>query len=64
VTSVFTVVNAFKTPAGKWHLLGGTIYEALLAKCALKANATIIYTWDVDQFRRLGSEVARRVRTP
>jgi predicted nucleic acid-binding protein len=45
-------------------IVGGTIYDALLAKCALKANATIIYTWDVDHFRRLGPEVARRVRTP
>ena len=45
-------------------IVGGTIYDVLLAKCALKANATIIYTWDVDHFRRLGPEVARRVRTP
>jgi len=40
------------------------IYDALLAKCALKANATIIYTWDLDYFRLLGPEVARRIRTP
>jgi predicted nucleic acid-binding protein len=45
-------------------IVGGTIYDALLVKCALKANATIIYTWDVDHFRRLGPEVARRVQTP
>jgi predicted nucleic acid-binding protein len=43
---------------------GGTIYDALLAKCALKANATIIFTWDLDHFRLLGADVARRVRTP
>ncbi len=43
---------------------GGTIYDALLAKCALKANATTIYTWDLDHFRLLGSEVARRVQSP
>ena len=43
---------------------GGTIYDALLAKCALKGNATTIYTWDLDHFRLLGAEVARRVRTP
>ena len=45
-------------------VMGGTIYDALLAKCALKANATTIYTWDVDHFRLLGPEVARRIRTP
>ena len=39
--------------------MGGTIYDALLAKCALKANATTIYTWDLEHFRRLGPEVAR-----
>jgi len=36
----------------------------LLAQCALKVNATTIYTWDLDHFRLLGPEVARRVRTP
>jgi predicted nucleic acid-binding protein len=45
-------------------IVGGTVYDALLAKCALKANATTIYTWDLDHFRRLGPEVARRVQTP
>jgi predicted nucleic acid-binding protein len=45
-------------------IVGGTIYDALLAKCAIKANATIIYTWDLDHVRLLGPEVARRVRTP
>jgi predicted nucleic acid-binding protein len=43
---------------------GGTIYDALLAKCALKANASTIYTWDLGHFRLLGAEVAGRVRTP
>jgi predicted nucleic acid-binding protein len=45
-------------------ILGGTVYDALIAQCALKAKATIIYTWNVDHFRRCGPEVAKRVRTP
>lgn len=45
-------------------IVGGTIYDALLAFCALKAKVEVIYTWDLDHFRRLGSEVAKRVRTP
>jgi predicted nucleic acid-binding protein len=45
-------------------VVGGTIYDALLAKCALKANAMTIYTWDLDHFRLLGPEVARRVQSP
>jgi predicted nucleic acid-binding protein len=45
-------------------ILGGTIYDALIAYCALRAKASIIYTWNVDHFRRCGPEVAKRVRTP
>ncbi|HEY7352148.1 MAG TPA: PIN domain-containing protein [Terriglobales bacterium] len=45
-------------------IIGGTIYDALLAHCALKSGAEVIYTWNVADFRRLGPEIARRVRTP
>lgn len=46
------------------EVVGGTIYDALIAHCALKAKATIIYTWNLDHFGRLGPEIAKRVRTP
>ncbi len=52
------------TSAVAQGVVGGMIYDALIARCALKANATTIYTWDLEHFRRLGPEVARRVRTP
>jgi len=45
-------------------IVGGTIYDALIARCALKVRATTIYTWNVEHFRRCGPEVAKRVRTP
>lgn len=45
-------------------IVGGTIYDALLGHCALKARAEIIFTWNTDDFRRLGPEVAKRVRRP
>lgn len=45
-------------------IVGGTIYDALLAHCALKARAETIFTWNIDHFRRVGPEVAKRVRTP
>jgi predicted nucleic acid-binding protein len=45
-------------------IVGGTIYDALIARCAVKAKATVIYTWNVNHFRRLGSEIAKRVQTP
>jgi predicted nucleic acid-binding protein len=43
---------------------GGGIYDAILGQCALKAGAQSIYTWNVKHFKRLGLEIARRVRTP
>ena len=45
-------------------IAGGTIYDALIARCALKGKAAVIYTWNLDHFRRIGPEVARRVQTP
>jgi predicted nucleic acid-binding protein len=45
-------------------IIGGTIYDALLGWCALKARATRIYTWDVADFQRLAPEIAVKVRTP
>jgi predicted nucleic acid-binding protein len=45
-------------------IVGGTIYDALLSRCALKARATRIYTWNVAHFRMLGAEIAGKVRTP
>jgi predicted nucleic acid-binding protein len=43
---------------------GGMVYDALIARCAIKARAEVIFTWNIDHFRRLGPEVAKRVRTP
>ena len=45
-------------------IIGGTIYDTLIARCALKARATIIYTWNLTHFRRLRSEIAKSVATP
>jgi len=45
-------------------IVGGTIYDALIGWCALKARANRIYTWDVADFQRLGTEIAEKVRTP
>ena len=43
---------------------GATIYEAVLARCALKSNAEIIYTWNLKHWKRLGPEIAARLKTP
>lgn len=50
--------------AASGGIVGGTIYDALLGQCALKARATKIYTWNVGHFRMLGAEIAAKVRTP
>jgi predicted nucleic acid-binding protein len=45
-------------------VVGGGIYDALLAHCAMKADAENIYTWNVRDFLRLGADVSGRVKTP
>jgi predicted nucleic acid-binding protein len=50
--------------AAEHGIMGGGIYDALLAQCALKAGADVIYTWNVRDFERCGPKVARRLRTP
>lgn len=45
-------------------VVGGTIYDALLVHCALKAKAEIIYAWNLKHYGQFGSEATKRVRTP
>lgn len=45
-------------------IVGGTAYDAIVAACAAKAKAEVIYTWNVGHFMRLGDDIARKVRTP
>jgi len=43
---------------------GGAIYDAVIARCALKAKAQTLYTWNTRHFSRLGVEIASRTREP
>lgn len=45
-------------------IVGGTTYDALVAACALKAKADVLYTWKIGHFLLLGDELARKVRKP
>jgi predicted nucleic acid-binding protein len=45
-------------------ICAGAIYDAIIGRCAVKAKAATIYTWNVRHFVRLGTNVASRVRTP
>ncbi|MGE0705734.1 MAG: PIN domain-containing protein [Vicinamibacterales bacterium] len=48
----------------KLGITGGTIYDALLASCALKAEVGVIYSWNGRHYRQLGPEVEGRLRLP
>jgi len=50
--------------AGVLGIVGGTSYDALIAACAVKARADVLYTWNLGHFILLGDEIARKVRTP
>ena len=45
-------------------VVGGGIYDALLAHCAVKTEADAIYTWNAKHYAQCDSEVTRRLRTP
>jgi predicted nucleic acid-binding protein len=45
-------------------VLGGSVYDALLARCALKARAKTLFSWNIRHYERLGSEVVRILQRP
>jgi predicted nucleic acid-binding protein len=45
-------------------VVGGALYNALIAQCARKARAEIIYTWNIRHFQQLGPEIEKRLRLP
>ena len=45
-------------------MVGGAMYDGLLALRALKAGAETICTWNLRHFPQCGAEVAGRLRTP
>jgi predicted nucleic acid-binding protein len=45
-------------------IVGGAIYDAMLAHCAIKADAETIYSWNGRHYGQCGQEITRRLRTP
>jgi predicted nucleic acid-binding protein len=45
-------------------VVGGTVYDALLAQCAIKARAEIIYSWNEKHYAQCGPDVTQRLRRP
>jgi predicted nucleic acid-binding protein len=46
------------------NLLGGGIFDALIAQAALKAGVDILLTLNPNHFTRLGQDLAKRVQVP
>jgi hypothetical protein len=45
-------------------IVGRGIYDAMLAHCAIKAQAEAIYSWNGRRYAQCGPEVTRRLRIP
>jgi predicted nucleic acid-binding protein len=45
-------------------IVGGAVYDGLVAACALKTGADHLYTWNVRHFDLLGAEIKKLVTTP
>jgi len=45
-------------------VVGGAVYDALLASCALKAGAEKLFTWNTRHYSQFGPQVGRLLRTP
>lgn len=46
-------------------LIGGIIYDAIIFACAQKVGADVLFTWNVDDFRRVAApEWVRRIQAP
>jgi predicted nucleic acid-binding protein len=48
--------------AAEAGVIGGTIYDALIARCALKAKVDAVYTWNTRHFEQFGQEIVKRLR--
>jgi predicted nucleic acid-binding protein len=46
------------------RISGGAIYDALIARCAVQADADQIFTWNTRHYQLLGAEVSKRIKSP
>ncbi|MBV9762351.1 MAG: PIN domain-containing protein [Acidobacteriaceae bacterium] len=45
-------------------IVGGGIYDAMLAHCAIKAKTETIYSWNARHYSLCGPQVTQRLSTP
>ncbi len=50
--------------AADLQIAGGTIYDALIARCAIKARADRLYTWNSKHFELFGAAVRKILHRP
>jgi len=50
--------------ASRRGIAGGTVYDFLIAACALKIGVDVIYTRNLKHFQQFGAELAAKLRTP
>lgn len=50
--------------ASDQSISGGQVYDALLLRCAVKAGAESIFTWNREHFQVIAPELSDRIRTP
>jgi predicted nucleic acid-binding protein len=43
-------------------VIGGTIYDALIARCALKAEVEAVYTWNMKHCQQFGAAIVKRLK--
>lgn len=46
------------------QIVGGTVYDALIARCALQMDVDEIYSWNARHFKILGEEIRNRIKLP
>lgn len=55
--------DAVRTSAAQ-GFSSGRVYDTLLLRCAAKAKARTIYTFNLKHFHAIAPELADRIRTP
>jgi predicted nucleic acid-binding protein len=50
--------------AAEASIIGGTIYDALICRCALKAKVDALYSWNTRHFQQFGPTIVKRLREP
>lgn len=56
-------VSALDSAASQ-GIVGGGLYHALIAQCAVKAGADVLLTWNVRDFIRFGPRIEQLTKTP